>query len=98
MKLFCFPYAGGTATKFFPWRKLLPSEIKLEAVEYPGHGKNIEKPTVSDFNELIDYLLIELKEKMDTPFIFLGHSLGGLVSFELTRRLQELNLTLPTLL
>lgn len=95
MNLICFPYAGGSAGKSFPWIKLLPKEINLESVEYPGHGKYFQKPLIHDFDQMIDYLFIELKEKMQLPFVFFGHSLGGILCFELTNRLQELGLPLP---
>lgn len=98
MKLFTFPYAGGTSAKFIHWKSYLPPEIQLEPIEYPGHGKLIGQPTVSDFNQLLDVLMEEINSKLEHPFVFFGHSLGSLVCFEITRRLQNLGRQLPKLL
>lgn len=95
IRLICFPYGGGSSTLFFRWKNLLPKEIILESIEYSGHGKYFQKPLIYDFNSMIDHLRTELEGKMEFPFAFFGHSMGALLSFELTRRLQDYSLPLP---
>src|SRR5882757_9949230 len=39
LRVYCLPHAGGSASLFWPWRSLLPPEIELWGIEYPGHGR-----------------------------------------------------------
>ena len=36
LRLFCFPYAGGGAPVFHPWRHILPDSVEVCAAQYPG--------------------------------------------------------------
>jgi medium-chain acyl-[acyl-carrier-protein] hydrolase len=44
---------------------------------------------------LVDAVSAEILPLVDRPFAFFGHSMGGLLSYELTRRLQHLRRPLP---
>ncbi|MBI5538973.1 MAG: thioesterase, partial [Bacteroidia bacterium] len=41
MKLFCFPYAGGSSVVFNNWKSYLRYDIELRAIELAGRGKRI---------------------------------------------------------
>lgn len=98
LRLFCFPYAGGGASLFSPWARELPAEVELVAVQPPGReGRLMEKP-IGDLNEMATAMQRELAPWMDRPFAFFGHSNGGLMAFELTRRLRRAGRPLPRLL
>lgn len=88
MRLICFPYAGGGASIFSQWHKILPPNIELWAVQLPGRETRLrEKPYRQIpplIEDLAEVLLPHLNEK---PFAFFGHSLGALLGFEMTRYL-----------
>jgi surfactin synthase thioesterase subunit len=53
-----------------------------------------ETPDLST-GAMVGDFLFGLREMLDLPFVFYGHSLGGLLAFELTRQLQAQGLPLP---
>lgn len=90
IRLVCFHYAGGYAELFHSWNKNLPETIEVCAVQLPGRMSLSSLKPYTEMNSLINYLQKEvLPHLMSKPFVFLGHSLGGLVCFELARFLQK---------
>ena len=88
-RLFCFPYAGGTAAIFRPWPSYLPAEVELCAIQYPGRGSRIAERLNEDVEGMVNSCYEELKPFLNKPFAFFGHSMGALVSYEFARRLQR---------
>lgn len=95
LRLICFPYAGGNAAVFRSWTEHLPQDVELLAVELPGHQRRFCEPLIEEMDELLDRLVPVIAEIDDVPFAFFGHSMGGLVAFELARRLQAIGGKLP---
>lgn len=92
LRLFCFPHAGGSASMFHNWSDYFLSEIEICPVQYPGReGRMLERP-FNRLTPLIDALANVMMPLLDTPFAFFGHSMGALVSFELARKLQKVNI------
>ncbi|MHC5826649.1 MAG: thioesterase II family protein, partial [Nostoc sp.] len=89
LRLFCFPYAGGSAAIFRTWPNNLPSNVEVCAVEYPGRGRQIQSAPLTRLEPLVEAIAPILIPYLDKPFAFFGHSMGGLVSFELTRLLRS---------
>jgi medium-chain acyl-[acyl-carrier-protein] hydrolase len=89
LRLFCFPYAGGGASVFYTWPRALPPEVEVCAVQFPGREARISEKPFSGVHSLVDALADVLPPWMDRPFAFFGHSNGGLVAFELARRLRR---------
>ncbi len=81
--LICLPYAGGSAAAYAPLRKQLPPWLQMIAIDLPGHGRRFSEPLVSDRAELVRLLVRELQPRLERPYAFFGHSLGGLLAFEL---------------
>lgn len=89
LRLFCFPYAGGAAVTFRTWPDSLPRAIELCPVELPGRGKRIRSVPFTRLQLLVQAIAIAILPYLDKPFAFFGHSMGGLVSFELARLLRK---------
>jgi medium-chain acyl-[acyl-carrier-protein] hydrolase len=89
MRLFCFPYAGGTAAVFRNWAQYLPSEIEVCAVQYAGRGSRLAEPLGEDVVQVMNAIYQDLQPFLKKPFAFFGHSMGALVSYEFARRLQR---------
>ncbi len=102
--LYCFPYAGAGATAYRDWKKFLP-HAEVHALQLPGREDRFNETFIRQIEVLIEHLmeiLPFLHQKKDAidhkPFIFFGHSLGALIAFELTRKLQTENYPIPSLL
>lgn len=89
LRLFCFPYAGGSSLIFRPWSNSLPSTVEVCAIEMPGRGRQIKLPPYNKIESLVDAIASNIHPYLDKPFAFFGHSMGGLVSFELARLLRK---------
>ena len=59
-------------------------------MQYPGREMRMRETPCSDMAELLASLDEDLRPSFaEQPFAFLGHSMGALVAFELTRRLGD---------
>jgi len=91
IKLFCLPYAGGTAMIYSSWKKNLHSEIELFPIELAGRGKRCKEPFYSNVYEAVDDIYNAIKDELDgTSFAFYGHSMGTVLVYELIYKIKEL--------
>lgn len=97
-RLFCFPYAGGGASIYLNWVRSFSNEIEVCPIQLPGRQERIMETPIADLNEMIDALDEELLPCLDLPFVFFGHSMGSLLAYELTKRLQANGRMLPEVL
>ncbi|MEI9994245.1 MAG: alpha/beta fold hydrolase [Rhizomicrobium sp.] len=95
IRLICFPNAGAGANAFATWGRALPARIEVCAVELPGRWTRIREPLYTRFDDLSGPLRDALEPLCRGRFAFLGYSMGGLLAFELTRRLCESGAQVP---
>ena len=89
MPLLCLPNAGGGASQYFPWARLLPPEIELCPIQPPGRENRLRETPLNQMDALVEQLAEALAGYLTGPFAIFGHSLGGLVGFELARTLRR---------
>ena len=89
LRLFCFPYAGGAAHIYRQWPPRMPEGVEVWAVQPPGRGSRIWERPFTSIMELVAAAEPALRPFMDLPFAFYGHSMGGVIGYELARRLRE---------
>ena len=93
LRLFSFPFAGGRASTFNSWVDGLPLVIRREtefcSIRLPGHEATRREDLFTQLSPLLEVLAPVLGSYADTPFVFFGHSMGALVSFELARQLRR---------
>ena len=89
LRLFCFPYAGGSALMFRTWSNALPADVEVCPVQLPGRSTRLTERPFTELSPLIQVLAQALSPLLDKPFAFFGHSLGALVGFELARQLRR---------
>ena len=87
LRLYCFSYAGGSPGQFLDWQAALGPQVEVCAIQLPGRGARFSEAPCSSLPQLVDTLAAVLAAEPDLPFAFFGHSLGGLIAFELARRL-----------
>lgn len=95
LRLFCFPYAGGSIVTYRTWPADLPSDIEVCAVQLPGRDARLKEPAFTQMQDLIVALAQALQPAMDKPFAFFGHSMGALIAYELARHLRRHRLQQP---
>ncbi|WP_259299843.1 thioesterase II family protein [Streptomyces aurantiacus] len=88
--LVCFPHAGGTASFFAPWVKLLPPDVELVAVQYPGRQDRLAEQPVATMAELADAVSNALRTgvRADRELVFFGHSMGAALAWETALRME----------
>jgi surfactin synthase thioesterase subunit len=89
LRLFCLPFAGGTAGAYRLWHENLPEYIEVCPVEYPGHGARTSEPLAREHGELVSSLHESMQGLLDLPVALFGHSMGAGIAFELARRLGD---------
>lgn len=94
-RLVCLPYAGGSAAVYRTWDQLVPNDVEVCPVELPGRGRRIGEHPFSRLAPLVRALADAMEPLLDRPFALFGHSLGGLVAFELARLLRRRGWPVP---
>jgi medium-chain acyl-[acyl-carrier-protein] hydrolase len=93
--LFCIPHAGVGPSTYYRWSELLGPEFEIVAAHFPGReSRHRERPHTS-IAALSAELLAVIRPWLDRPYAIFGHSLGGLVAFELALALRALGVPQP---
>ncbi|MEU1424585.1 alpha/beta fold hydrolase [Kitasatospora sp. NPDC005751] len=87
-RLVCLPHAGGSASFYLPVSAALSPAVDVLAIQYPGRQDRRMEPAIDDLTALVDRLYEVLRRQPELPLTFLGHSMGAVIGFELTRRLE----------
>jgi medium-chain acyl-[acyl-carrier-protein] hydrolase len=95
LRLFCFPYAGGSTSTFKSWQEGLPDSVEVSAVQLPGRGGRLSEAPFQHLPEMVEALAGALSPLFDKPFAFFGHSMGALIGLELCRWLRRERDTMP---
>lgn len=94
LRLFCFPFAGGSASVFHRWAERLPS-VEVLAVQYPGRETRFAEPPARRASELVEALGPVMLPLLEGPFAFFGYSLGTLLSLQLVYWLRRAGAAAP---
>ncbi|MBB6145120.1 medium-chain acyl-[acyl-carrier-protein] hydrolase [Silvibacterium bohemicum] len=95
IRLFCFPAAGASANSYWSWGAALPPFLEAFGIQLPGRGERFHEEPTRDMQALVAELAQATRPLRDRPFVFLGHSLGTLIAFELARTLRRNGERLP---
>ena len=96
IKLFCVPYAGGSAMVYNKWKPQLQDHIELCPIELAGRGARIAEPFYNGLEEAIDDIFEQIKfDIVNCDYVFFGHSMGALLTYELLQRIKTLGLRPP---
>lgn len=97
LRLFCFPYVGGAASVFRKWPERLASRAEVFALQLPGRENRMSESPFTDMQDVVSCVADEITPLLAAkPFAFFGHSMGGVLAFELTRELRRRGLPLPS--
>ncbi|MFD8488553.1 thioesterase II family protein [Streptomyces sp. NPDC059712] len=93
--LVCLPHAGGSAGFYRPWAALMPAEVELLAIQYPGREDRFEDPGAAGMEELVEAVADAVGPLLDRPYALFGHSMGSAVAWELAHELRQRGLPGP---
>ncbi|WP_406113059.1 thioesterase II family protein [Streptomyces sp. NBC_01014] len=86
LRLVCLPHAGGGTSVFRDWPARLPADVELVAVRLPGRESRIRERPFTSWTMLVDVVADALAREVPAPYVLFGHSLGGMLAYELTMR------------
>src|SRR6266700_289162 len=88
-RLFCFPYAGGSASYYYWLSAALAPRVEVRAIQYPGRLDRRVEPSLQNIPDLADFACDALRNSLGGPYAFFGHSMGAVVAYEVARRLAR---------
>jgi len=74
---------------------MLPQGISIEALQLPGRENRITEPLEENYNKLIKSIIAAMDHGRTEPTVFWGHSLGGLIAFEIATQLTAQRYNAP---
>jgi len=88
-RLFCLPYAGGSASAYGRLRRALAPDVEVHGLELPGHGARAGEPPFEDLDELADAVCDAIQPFLGNRAALFGHSFGALLALAVIRRLRQ---------
>lgn len=95
VRLFCLPHAGAGGIIYVPWKDALSEKIGLYAVQLPGREKRIGETLASDVFALCEAIVEGIQSELKEPYILFGHSMGGILVYEIMKLIMKKGLPLP---
>ncbi|MEY8742625.1 thioesterase II family protein [Bacillales bacterium AN1005] len=89
INLFCIPFAGGSAVVYSKWKKNTDSFIQIHEVELPGRGRRMNEPLIDNMEAMVEDIFYSIKNNLTEPYALFGHSMGGLLTYELCHKIQQ---------
>ncbi|MET8950236.1 thioesterase II family protein [Streptomyces sp. NPDC004393] len=90
VRVFCLPYAGGGAGLYRPWVGHSAAGAEFVPVQLPGRENRLMEEPEGDFDALAERLARGIAPWTGERYALFGHSMGGLLAYELAHRLNEL--------
>lgn len=88
-RLVCFHSMGVGASLFTAFLLNPPTDCDVLAVQTPGRENRQAEPVVANVDQLADLIAPQIAPLFDRPVVVWGHSFGGIVAWEVLRRLRD---------
>jgi surfactin synthase thioesterase subunit len=89
------PFAGGNAYSYRDLDAHVADVIELAPVEPPGRGRRFSETLLTSLQAMADDLFAQIREELEGPYAFYGHSMGGRLGYLVTRRILTAGLPAP---
>ena len=87
-RVFCLPYAGGSAAVYRDWVGALGTQLEVVPVQLPGRGWRLRERPLADLPVLAEAATAAIVALADRPIAVFGHSMGAWLGLEVVRRLE----------
>ncbi|CAD5901763.1 putative Surfactin synthase thioesterase subunit [Carnobacterium maltaromaticum] len=95
-KVIFFPFAGGSASYYRPLSTVLNlNNIEVLAIQLPGRENNYSEPLIGSLTDMIELIFNEIKPYITENYCFFGHSMGGILCYEMLKKIKQENLKEP---
>ena len=90
IKLFCWPFAGGSASYYLSWKQYLKTNIEIIPVQLSGRGERYTDTPYNNFYDIAEEGYDYLKKNIEPEeqFAFFGHSMGSWIVYEICRKIK----------
>ncbi|MFJ9691419.1 thioesterase II family protein [Kitasatospora sp. NPDC101183] len=89
--LVCLGFCGGGTGQYQQWGDLLPEDVDLTAICYPGREGRFLEDYAPDWDALAeDTTRAVLSVAAEGPYVLFGHSMGGWMAFDVAVRIGRL--------
>jgi surfactin synthase thioesterase subunit len=95
LRVFCFPFAGGSVNTFYTWLDKISNQVELVFVQPPARGSRIAEKPHESMESLVGELMESVQFICSKPYMLFGHSLGSRVAYELCCHLHRSGKNLP---
>jgi surfactin synthase thioesterase subunit len=89
LRLFCFPFAGGSASTYRLWGTRIAAAVEVCAIQLPGREEHAGEAPFTNLVRLAVAAAGAMTASLDRPFALFGHGMGALVAFEVARALRR---------
>lgn len=90
-KIFCIPYAGGSASVYRKMQLYSMPGVSIIPVELAGRGTRMKEAFYNHFQEAVDDVTEHILKSCSNgePVNILGYSMGSLIAYEVTTKLEK---------
>lgn len=82
-------HAGGSGEAYMSWFRYLPLQVDCRYLQLPARGKRMHEVMPDSMEILSRDILDEIAILQDKKIVLFGHSMGGLIAFELVRKIEQ---------
>ena len=87
--LFCIPHAGGGATAYRRWSDALAPALDVRVLQLAGREARFREPLAQTLDAVVADLWCAAEPHLNDRFAMYGHSMGGVLAFELAHLIRE---------
>ncbi|WP_234542828.1 thioesterase II family protein [Streptomyces shenzhenensis] len=90
LTLVCLGFCGGGTGQYHQWNSVVPADVDLAAVCYPGREGRFHEGFAQDWERLAaDATQAVLAAAAEGPYVLFGHSMGGWMAFDVAVRIER---------
>lgn len=95
-KLFCIPYAGGSALVYNQWGKYIKDKVEIIPIELKGRGIRTNEVHYTSIEDAVEDVFQVIKDNIHgCDYAIFGHSMGSLIAYEVCKKITSEKIEKP---